>query len=106
MLGRAETASDGHLGTRRGGDCRVEKSHDTEQGAAPPKSSEEFRSFIWPLGFTGICSHPRLYPSLTVWFTDTAAIGMWPWNNPSKFGTPIPRDLSLTNVGGTVPFSS
>ncbi|KAJ7049075.1 hypothetical protein C8F01DRAFT_792230 [Mycena amicta] len=35
-----------------------------------------------------------------------AAIGIWLWSNPSKFGSPIPCDPSLTVVGGAAPFSS
>jgi len=35
-----------------------------------------------------------------------AAIGIWLWSNPSKFGSPIHCDPSLVIVGGSVPFSS
>lgn len=35
-----------------------------------------------------------------------AALGLWLWSNPSKFGTPIHCDPSLSIVGGLVPFSS
>ncbi|KAJ7891035.1 hypothetical protein B0H13DRAFT_1887364 [Mycena leptocephala] len=36
-----------------------------------------------------------------------AAIGLWLWSDPSKFGTPITGcDPSLTVVGGAVPFST
>ncbi|KAJ7874300.1 armadillo-type protein [Mycena olivaceomarginata] len=36
-----------------------------------------------------------------------AAIGLWLWSDPSKFGTPITDcDPSLTVVGGAVPFST
>ncbi|KAJ7053080.1 armadillo-type protein [Mycena amicta] len=35
-----------------------------------------------------------------------AAVGIWLWSDPSKFGSPIPCDPSLTVVGGAAPFSS
>ncbi|KAJ7059339.1 armadillo-type protein [Mycena amicta] len=34
------------------------------------------------------------------------AIGLWLWSNPSKFGTHINCDPTLTVIGGAVPFSS
>ena len=106
-LEQAETSndhSDRNQSGEKSGDSRGNRSRDTKQDVTPQGLNETYPSFTQRLRELVLQA-----PVLTlgsVHLSLMASIGIWLWSDPSKFGTHISCNPTLTIVGGAVPFSS
>jgi len=106
-LEQAETRNDhadGKPRVEQSGDSRGNRNRDTKQGLTPQRPSKAHPPFIQRLW--GVVLRAPVLTLGSIHLSLMASIGIWLWSDPSKFGTPISCDPTLTIVGGVVPFSS
>ncbi|KAG6914483.1 hypothetical protein DXG01_016981 [Tephrocybe rancida] len=79
---------------------------DVRQGSAGGKASRITRIPRAVHRFWNLVSQAPVLTLGSIHLSLMAAIGIWLWSNPTRFGTPINCDPSLTIVGGAAHFSS
>jgi len=98
------TDGDGNQSGGQSGDSRGNRNSDPKQDVTPQRLGKTYPPFVqrlWELVLQApVLSLGSIHLSLM------ASIGIWLWSDPSKFGTRISCDPTLTIVGVAVPFSS